>query len=203
MTSLPIPTLSPTPPVPPTCGSEGTVHQSVAPTTASGTTPDNAGQERTRGTKPRQAGARRRPKPAETRSRSHPSTHPAEAAEPGWESTGAYVAGEHHVLVRAKSGAVSSRLMGERGHNPGPTTSGAASLVELDDRDVPKLVAGDVLIARFGYGLGPVVVECVRTGIAGEGDQQFEVPVVEARIPTAQRLAFAPEELCRIRELRA
>jgi hypothetical protein len=86
---------------------------------------------------------------------------------------------------------------------PTPTSSGQARLVELDDHDAPQLEHGDVLVAQFAYGLGPVVVERAKTGIAGEGDRQFEVPVVEARIPTGQLLAFAPEELCHVREVRA
>lgn len=126
---------------------------------------------------------------------------------------GAFVAGEHWSLYSTPAGGIDRRMLAVRGAKPGPTTSGCARLVELNDLEVAELAAGDVLVVRFGYGLGPVVVDRVRTGIAGEGDQQFEVPVVDARIvdtmfcrmgmPDGQQLAFAPEELCRVHEARA
>lgn len=116
---------------------------------------------------------------------------------------GAFVAGEHWTLYSTPAGGIDRRMLAVRGAKPGPTTSGSARLVELNDSDLAELAAGDVLVVQFGYGLGPVVVECVRTGIAGEGDQQFEVPVVDARIPTGQLLAFAPEDLYRACEARA
>jgi hypothetical protein len=95
------------------------------------------------------------------------------------------------------------KLMGELRPRPFETRSGRGKLVDLDDRDVPQLTAGDVLVTAFAYGLGPVIVDGVHTGIAGEEGNQYEVPVIDALIPTGQRLAFAPEELCRVREVRA
>ena len=90
-------------------------------------------------------------------------------------------------------------LMGEW-RKLGTTRSGYATLIELDDADARQVAAGDVLVAQFSYGLGPVEVMRVKTGMAGEPGHGFEVPVIEARIPTGQVLAFAPEELCRVRE---
>lgn len=82
----------------------------------------------------------------------------------------------------------------------GSTRSGIAKLIELDDADAWTLTPGDTLVARFGYGLAPVEVVRVKTGVAGEGASMYEVPVIDARIPTGQVLAYAPEELCRVRE---
>lgn len=111
----------------------------------------------------------------------------------------------HSNLVRARDGSIDERLMGERGHNPGPTQSGCATLVDVD----PDAVApGDVLVRRCGYGLSPVVVERVKTGVAGEGDVLVEVPVVVGVVEVdGQRpsrrwaLAFAPEDLSRVAEV--
>ena len=122
------------------------------------------------------------------------------------------MAGEHWSLYSTPAGGIDRRMLGVRGAKPGPTMSGGARLVELNDIEAPAIEPGDVLVAQFGYGLGPVVVDGVRNGIAGEGDRQFEVPVVDARIidtmfcrmgmPAGQQLAFAPEELCRVCEAR-
>ena len=81
----------------------------------------------------------------------------------------------------------------------GSTRSGRAKLIELDDADAHAIEPGQWLVARFGYGLGPVEVVRVKTGIAGEPGHAYEVPVIEARIPTGQVLSFAPDELCRVR----
>jgi hypothetical protein len=82
----------------------------------------------------------------------------------------------------------------------GTTRSGYAKLIELDDADARSPELDSWLVAQFAYGLGPVEVVRVKSGIAGEPGYAFEVPVIEARIPTGQVLSFAPEELCRVRE---
>jgi hypothetical protein len=92
-------------------------------------------------------------------------------------------------------------VMGEVRLRPTETRSARGKLVPLDDADAPTLKHGDPLIAQFGYGLGPVVVERVKTGIAGDPGHQYEVPVVEGRIITGQVLGFDPHELYRVREV--
>lgn len=90
--------------------------------------------------------------------------------------------------------------MGEFRPRLGSTRSGRAKLIELGDEDARGLEPGAWLVARFAYGLSPVQVIRVKTGVAGEGEPTFEVPVIEARIPTGQVLVYAPEDLCRVRE---
>lgn len=94
-------------------------------------------------------------------------------------------------------------LMGETGPRPGATISGDALLVVLTDAEAAALQPTDILVTRFAYGWGPVVVDAVRSSVAGEDGALLEVPVVVAFIPTGQRLAFAPEELFRVQEVRS
>lgn len=96
--------------------------------------------------------------------------------------------------------ALGTYQMGEFRPRLGTTRSGYAKLIELDDADAMKLTPGDWLVVQFAYGLGPVEVVRAKKSAAGESGYEYEVAVVEARIPTGQVLAFAPEELCRVRE---
>ena len=93
--------------------------------------------------------------------------------------------------------------MGEFRPRPSETRSARGKLVALDDADAKTLSAGDVLVAQFGYGLGPVTVEGVKVGIAGDPGSAYEVPVVQGRIATGQLLAFDPHELFRVRQVQS
>lgn len=79
------------------------------------------------------------------------------------------------------------------------TRSGEAVLQQLTDEEALALVAGDMVLIHTSRGVGMIVVERVRMGVAGEvGEEPYEVPVVESGglvygIPELYRLSLAAE----------
>jgi hypothetical protein len=82
---------------------------------------------------------------------------------------------------------------------PGPTRSGRAALVPLDDADARTLAPGDVLVRYQGHttdGASPVIVVASRMGIhENDGDEPVAVPVVDFITRDGRSLAANPADL--------
>lgn len=79
---------------------------------------------------------------------------------------------------------------------PGPTHSGAATLVPISDAAAAALEPGEVvLVETADRAIVPLHVARIRTAIAGDLGTEYEVLVVDARSLDGRCLTYNPNDL--------